>query len=166
MQGRHRRDVIELRFSNTEQVVMLRRPDNMYALQRQLINFFPVTRSATYGMKRERALDLVSAAARPIKPEPASGIASTAAHPMKPEPASGIASTAAHPMKPELVSAVGKAVARLRPEDRERYMEEWMADGIEIQGRLRHWCWLVGLRWSAFRLTERKERRAPVTSGM
>lgn len=59
------------------------------------------------------------------------------------------------PKKSEPVPVIVSAVARLRPEDRERYAEEWLADYLEITGRFRRWRWSVGLRWSAYRLSRR-----------
>ena len=59
------------------------------------------------------------------------------------------------PKKSEPVPVIVSAVARLRPEDRERYAEEWLADYLEITGRFRRWRWSVWLRWSAYRLSRR-----------
>jgi predicted RNA binding protein YcfA (HicA-like mRNA interferase family) len=51
--------------------------------------------------------------------------------------------------------AVARAVARLAPEDRERYSEEWEADYRQISGRVQRWLWSLGLQWSAWRISER-----------
>jgi hypothetical protein len=61
--------------------------------------------------------------------------------------------------------AIVSAVARLRPEDRERYMDEWAADYQQISGHLRRWCYSLELRWSARQLARRAQGRAPVASG-
>jgi hypothetical protein len=63
---------------------------------------------------------------------------------------------------PQPARKVARAVAKLRPEDRERYMEEWLADDAEIHGRVRRWCWSVGLRWSAYRLAKRPSGRTRI----
>jgi hypothetical protein len=69
--------------------------------------------------------------------------------------------SSANSPKPSEPAPVVRAVARLRPEDRERYLEEWAADFWATDGRFRRWCFCVGLRWSAWRLRKRGRSRVP-----